>query len=703
MKTKKHLAPTVITLTVALALALSCAKDPVENIVPASSEKETVTLSLSAPGTKTALKNDKTVVWTEGDMLVINGELYEITVDADDSSKATVDGVTKADEYYAFYVPCPKNQTTGNYNPQYRYLQYEDVWYHNLRIYSSQNWYSGTFAQYANPMAAYGTDTELYFYNIGSVVKVGLTGNGEKLSSVRLFSNGGRNLAGMMMLTDEQIRTGDLSGMKLNENYTAQLSKSVSINCEGSDVVLSSTPTWFYFVTAPFEDAAGISLVAEDSDGNVFVRAKTDAFSVARSEIKEMTALSYKASSPLKLTAGEPAPTSISVDAVCDGGISVSYVAIASAAWDEYMNSESGNWTQQSLAAAVLDTYDSQTAGGGTFKMEFTKAYNYTGNAVPISAETSYKVIARYRLGSEGIGKCTILDVTTAAATGTAPTLDVSFTDISYARISALLKSADAASISLWLFTKALYEQLASSGKSDSEIMKEYGKPLEASDMESARADGCSWWWNSLSQGTDYVLLVVASSSTGMETLVKKEVTTEWYIFNPNTTTLETVSEEATFTTDMFNAFIGSSLSFMPVVLKKVPGMDVFVIENLFKGNTSLTESGFVEDNGTYLTVIDARDRNAVDIRFDVNGLGIYHPSYLGFNYGLSFGCYATYNTNVEYPLGTYDSENNVISVDNLILGNSARIYGLYTCTMTWPAPAKSMTVESFSKSQSEW
>lgn len=705
MKTLKFLASRAMMSVTTLVVVLSCAKEPVENLKTSSPEKETVTLRLSAPETKTALKDDKTVVWTNGDKLLINRTLYEITVDADDPSKATVEDVTKADEYFAFYVPCPTKPSTGEVNPQYWYFQSEGVYYHNLCILDTQNWYSGTFSQYANPMAAYSTDGNLHFYNVGSVVKVGLTGNGEKVSRVRLLSNGDKNLAGMMMLTDEQVRTGDLSGMKSNENYYGLL-PTVSIFCESSNVILSSTPTWFYFVTAPFEDESGISFTAEDVDGNVFVRTKTDAFSIGRSEIKEMDPLNYKASAPLKLTAAESASTSFSVDAVGDDVMSVRYLAIASAAWDSYMNSPSSSWTEQSLASVFINNHECQSNSEKSFKMEFTKAYNSTGNAVPIAASTSYKVIAQYILGSTGIGKCTIIDVTTAAPTGVAPTLDVSFQSVTYNQLHALLKSSDAAGISLWLFTKARYEELVSSGKSDSEIMKEYGKPLTDEDMASAHAAGCQWsWWN-LSQGTDYVLLVVAASSTGMETIVKKEIATEWYLFNPNTTVLETVSTEATFTTSMFSIFNINPLTITPVVLKKVPGMDVFVIENLFKGNTALAELGFIEEEGTYLTIIDARDKNAVDIRFEMNKLGIYNSTYTGFNYDLSFGCYATYNTNAsqeEYPLGTYDSENNAISVVSLILGNPNRIYGTSSCTLTWPLPDKSVTVENFSKTQAGW
>lgn len=419
-----------------------------------------------------------------------------------------------------------------------------------------------------------------------------------------------------------------------------------------------------------------------------------------------MDPLDYKGSAPLKLTVAEYAPTSFSVDAVCDDAMSVRYLAMASATWDSSMNSDSP-WTEQSLASAVLNSYDCQTNMGKSFKMEFTNAYNSTGNAVPIAASTSYKVIAQYILGGTGMGKCAILDVTTSAPTGIAPTLNVSFQSVTYNQLNALLKSSNAAGISLWLFTKARYEELVSSGKSDSEIMKEYGKPLTDEDVASAHAAGCQWNWGGLWQATDYVLLVVAASSTGMETIVKKEITTEWYLFNQNTTVLETVSTGATFTTNMFKAFGINSLTITPVVLKKVPGMDVFVIEDLFKGNATLAELGFSEEEGTYLTIIDARDKNAVDIRFDMNKLGIYNPKYNGFNYDLGFGCYATYNTSVsqkEYPLGTYDSENNVITVGSLILGNSASIFGPYSCTLTWTSPVtNSMTVESFSKTPAGW
>lgn len=709
MKTLKFLASRAMMSVTTLVVVLSCAKEPVENLKPSSPEKETVTLHLSAPATKTSLQDDKTVVWTNGDKLVINGSLYEVSVDADDPSKATVEDVTKADEYFAFYVPCPKNPSTGEVNPQYWNLQEEDGLCHYFSIPYSQNWYSGTFSQYANPMAAYSTDGNLHFCNIGSVVKVGLTGNGEKVSRVRLFSNGGKKLAGIMMLTNEQLRTGNLSGMKPNErNYV--LSSTVSIVCESNDVILSSTPTWFYFVTAPFEDESGISFTAEDVDGNVFIRTKTDAFSIDRSEIKEMNPLDYKASAPLKLTAAESAPTSFSVDAVCDDAMSVRYLAIASAAWDSYMNSNP--WTEQSLASVFINNHECQTNSGKSFRMEFTKAYNSTGNAVPIAASTSYKVIAQYIFGNTGVGKCTIINVTTAAPTGVAPTLDVSFQSVTYNQLHALLKSGDAAGISLWLFTKARYEELVSSGKSDSEIMKEYGKPLDTEQIAQANTEGCEWNWWDLSPLTDYVILVIATSSTGMETIVRKDVTTDYYIFNPKTTVLEIVSESGVVETNLFQVFNEISpaladMTFSNLTIKKVPGMDVFVIENLFKGNAELQNVSFVDKQGDYMTIIDARDASAVDILYEMNDMGIYNTAYNGFASPLRFGCYATLNTSVskdDFPLGIYDKAMGKIEFNSLVFGDRvAGLYGPSAFVLTISANNSALSIEDFAKKHGNW
>ncbi len=144
-----------------------------------------MTLRLSAPGTRTSLLNDKTVLWSEGDKVVINDVTYDVTISADDPGVATVENVTEADEYFAIYV----YSWTDNDSPQYAKVKDGDSFYYLLELPDWQVCQKGTFASFVNPMAGYGKGTDMKFHNLGSVVKIGLTGNGETISDVTLVSN----------------------------------------------------------------------------------------------------------------------------------------------------------------------------------------------------------------------------------------------------------------------------------------------------------------------------------------------------------------------------------------------------------------------------------------------------------------------------------------------------------------------------------
>ena len=706
MKTLKLLASRAMMSVTTLVVVLSCAKEPVENLKPSSPEKETVTLRLSAPATKTSLQDDKIVLWSEGDKVVINHTLYAVTVDPENPAVAIVEDVKKANEYYAVYVKGSESGTEENFGPQYDFYEDGGVNWYSVYLYPYQHYFTDTFAPFTNPMVGYSTDTDIKFYNLGSVVKVGLTGNGEAISRVILKANGGRTISGLLKLSEEQIRTKNYPGAVFDAKYNNYMRSFVWLTCDAQQAaVLSSTPTWFYFVTAPFTDETGISIVVEDTEGNVFTRTKTDAFSVGRSEIKEMEPLEYKASKKIDLTIGEPSPVSISVNASTGEGLSVRYIAVFSSVWEDLRNS---GWEEQKLASEFLSETVSQTHDGGDFVMNFETARNTTGNMVAIAAETSYKVIAQYCSDGVGVGMCAILDVTTSAATGSAPALDVAIESFTYNEVYARITS-DAPNVSVWLFTKEKYDSM---GKSDSEIMKEYGKPLDTEQIAQANAGGCEWNWWKLSPLTDYVILVIATSSTGMETIVRKDITTDYYIFNPKTTVLETVSVSGVVETNLFRPFSEISpaltnMTFRNLTIKKVPGMDVFVIENLFKGNAELQNVSFVDKQGDYMTIIDARDASAVDILYEMNDMGIYNTAYTGLASPLRFGCYATLNTSVskdDYPLGVYDKAMGKIEFNSLVFGDGvAGLYGPSAFVLTISANNSALSIEDFSKKHGNW
>lgn len=695
--TKKITAGSIFAALTLLFSMVSCEKQPVEN--DATTEVETVTIHLNAPETKTALVDDKSVIWSSGDKIVINRKTYDVTVNPDNPAVATVENVVKADEYYALYVPVKDNpnETSPNY-------LYKDGTYSFL-FQATASYSQGTFSPFANPMAAYGKDTNLHFYNIGSVIKVGLTGNGETISSLTLITNNSSRIAGLVNCTEEQIRTGDFSSIKFNDEYD-YMRNSCTIDCNKANVVLSSNPTWFYFVTAPFSEDAGISLIAEDTNGNAFVKIKTDAFSCKRSELVEMSPIGYVPLDPLTLTGGTHSANALSVTANGSKSLGVRYLAVQKSAWDYFM--EKNNNDINSTAGFLLRSLEPQEITSEPSTVQLTKAYNTTFNSVAITAENSYKVIASYGLKDISIGKYCIIDAVTPAAEGPAPTLDITFPYVDFERINAIIKT-DGANASVWLFTKEDYEQLVAEGKSDSDIMKEYGKPLSESDIETAHTTGCQWSWWGLKAKTDYVILFSATSSAGKETIVKKEVRTTYYIFDQETTTLETVSTSGTVITSLFSGFGGelSEITLNNLTIKKVPGMDVFVIENLFKGIDKLQNVGFIDQDGTFLTIIDARNAAAVDILFAANKMGISNTKYLGFSKDMSFGCYATLaDVSIQdYPLGTYNKSTGVMEFSAIVLGDSSRLYGTYKFKLIISADAGSngLSNENFNKATSTW
>lgn len=242
--------------------------------------------------------------------------------------------------------------------------------------------------------------------------------------------------------------------------------------------------------------------------------------------------------------------------------------------------------------------------------------------------------------------------------------------------------------------------------------MKEYGKPLDTEQIAQANTEGCEWNWWDLSPLTDYVILVIATSSTGMETIVRKDVTTDYYIFSPKTTVLEIVSESGVVETNLFQVFNEISpaladMTFSNLTIKKVPGMDVFVIENLFKGNAELQNVSFVDKQGYYMTIIDARDASAVDILYEMNDMGIYNTAYNGFASPLRFGCYATLNTSVskdDFPLGIYDKARGKIEFNSLVFGDGvAGLYGPSAFVLTISANNSALSIEDFAKKHGNW
>ena len=151
---------------VIMAVSVQCAKEEIEPDSRPSGNTVTLTLkSPSADDTKTWLGDQGQVFWSENDQIYINDSWYTVVPDPDDPSVATVEGVTESESYMAFY---PNYYYSGgmSYGINIPYYQQYAWDYQDMQ---------------ANPMAGYTESGELDMYNLGAIIRIGVTGNGEQL------------------------------------------------------------------------------------------------------------------------------------------------------------------------------------------------------------------------------------------------------------------------------------------------------------------------------------------------------------------------------------------------------------------------------------------------------------------------------------------------------------------------------------------
>lgn len=78
-----------------------CTQSDLTEISVPDDRKQTVTLSVAMPDTRTSLIEGGHVVWTEGDAVYINNIPYSVIPDPSDPTRATIPHVIKRDSYLA--------------------------------------------------------------------------------------------------------------------------------------------------------------------------------------------------------------------------------------------------------------------------------------------------------------------------------------------------------------------------------------------------------------------------------------------------------------------------------------------------------------------------------------------------------------------------------------------------------------------------
>lgn len=517
----------VMALACISMAAIQCSKVD-EPAPPQTGQKEeTVTLTLygGSPDSKTYLGEDgQSVLWSEGDVVMINGMNYNIQIDPDNPSVATVTGVYASDEYIAYYA----EYIGGYYEPDDTF----DM------ILSKEQYYSDdSFGQWSNLMVAYSTDEDLYFQNVGGLLHFSITGNSE-IKSISLSSNDGAYIAGRLTIPMDDLRNGTLKDSYEIFGYQEnQLSNTIII--DGIGVQLGPEPHDFYFAVPARTYAEGITLIMEDADGNVGIQTTRNSIEVLRNEIRTVETFAFTPAQDIVLKDHAAGATSISASVSAAEGLGVKAAVMPVSEWEKFgEDEESGILAWRN----ILDYTEICTCTDGTAQFTLDQAYNSSGWGQNIMAETEYVLAVSYcNAAGKSIGSISISEyrLTTAEASGTEPVIKDFIGNGTFYEggnydngLAFTLFTEDAAGITL-IAKPTSYFNVLESTFSTQEIIARYGEILVDNLVAEANSEtGCQLLFKDeiIYPGTGYTIMAAVFGEGGKMVTERLDLTADAHI-----------------------------------------------------------------------------------------------------------------------------------------------------------------------------
>lgn len=661
----------LLALLPAVLLSVQCSQEELAGPEkPQMSGRVTLTIKNAEP-TKTYIDGETgKVYWTDGEVIIINGEVYSIVVDETDPTVATVPDVAASESYfvvYNYYYPAS--------DPEEGILL--------VNFPDEQTYREDSFSDYSNIMAGYSTTTDIRMYNIGGVVKFGVTGNCT-LTSLSFSTKDGSPVAGDLLLPEDQLLNGELGDNSVfyeNPDYGITASSTINITAYTADggiagIALSSEPTDFYIVVPAKEYAEGFYITMEDSEGNVAVQSTTGAKTIGRSEMLVLPDFEFTARTLPALGPTEAGPASVTYTVTADPGTPLKTVLVSKGTWDYYANDAyAGQETQ--LAKDLSISYGSETFftdGTGEYSKTDTTSFNVSEKEVALTAGTEYKLIVSFADNTTAKGTPAVFDVATAAPTGEAPEITLSEleNDRPHAQLTPVIKTTNAVSIKYAMFSSSSAE-----GKTDEELLELYGTEAAAEPVEQANsAEGLALTYSNLDENTSYTFLVSATGEGGAVSVERLVMQTEYYI-DPEAR-WSVITNQAYMECNIFGGALGlGGFLIEGLTVEKMDGKDFFRVLQPITAETypDAENNGltFIDGGyGSYLT-IDATDHNAVKLERAYNPLGVIMSLYGEYGEaGLSSAAY--YYDNQSF--GTYDPDAGTINLGSVSVVDDYYIYG---------------------------
>ena len=222
-----------------------------------------VRLALSDTIVTRTANNGTTVSWSEGDIIKVNGEDYDVVIPSDGTPYVEV---KKSDSYEAFFPA--------------------QIWDDgNLWLQPAQFWQDGSFGAAANPMYAESSGGSLAFSHLLGILKLTVKGTDE-IASISITDNASESLCGLYSFSSGSVSpTGDL-------HYSQ-----VVLNCktEGADkgVTLSSSGTDFYITLPARTYEAGLTICISGVDGHSMTLESSTPRTITKGAILSTPAINY--------------------------------------------------------------------------------------------------------------------------------------------------------------------------------------------------------------------------------------------------------------------------------------------------------------------------------------------------------------------------------------------------------------------------
>ena len=298
-----------LLFAVAAVMLAACSKDAIneQSITnPFDEAPETLTVGFEDDQTRIELNEAQKTVWTKGDLVSV---FYR----SDANQKWQYTGETG--ERVAELTRVDAGVATEAMKRVVVVYPYSENYYINTETYNVQatlpavqNYLKDSYGLEGNIMISSSEYNQFSLKSVCGWLKLQLTGNGEKITSITLKGNNGEQVAGEIYINSADASAAlaaDMGSADDNDNsaggnlvFEDTILTEVTLNC-GDGVTLSAEPTAFYIGLPPQEFTQGISLEIKATDGHIMTKSTNKSVLINRNAIQPMAAVDFVPSYPL--------------------------------------------------------------------------------------------------------------------------------------------------------------------------------------------------------------------------------------------------------------------------------------------------------------------------------------------------------------------------------------------------------------------